>query len=94
MNPKLLSEDLRSEIKEIFRECISETLPDTSILSEKEVNDELLTQAQAADFLRITVATLITRRKRGNIPFLQHRKGAQVFYRKSILIALFTPTAH
>lgn len=94
MNPKLLSEDLRSEIKEIFRECISESLPNTPIPSEKELDDELLTQTQAADFLRISVATLIKRKKSGDIPFSQHQKGAQVFYRKSVLIKLLTQTAH
>ncbi|WP_321310627.1 helix-turn-helix domain-containing protein [Marinifilum fragile] len=91
MENNFFSNSIRNEIKHIIKESLRELLPLTKENTPQvDLKNDLLTQTEAADFLQISVTTLIKRRKQDKIPFYQDSKGSPVFYKKSELIKLFS----
>lgn len=70
----------RSELQEIIKEVIqANTTPNNPV-----IDDDYLTQTEAARFLRISKVTLIEWKKKGAIPYYQ--QGKTVLYKKTELL--------
>lgn len=76
-------EDLKRAVKMIIDEIRkTETISDTSINPE----EDRLTQKEAANFLGISITSLIAWKKQGKVPYYQI--GRSIFYSKSELLKI------
>jgi hypothetical protein len=69
----------KGELKQLIKECLKEAsmMPD--------VDEEKLTQLEAAIYLEISETTLISWKKKGIVPYYQFPRTKRVYYLKSEL---------
>lgn len=76
-------EDLKRAVKLIINEIRK---IDTINASPNNPEEDRLTQKEAADFLGISVTSIISWKKQGRVPYFQI--GRSIFYSKSELLAI------
>lgn len=79
MNQTVLVSLERGELKQLIKECLKElsVMPD--------VDEEKLTQLEAALYLEISETTLINWKKKGIVPYYQFPRTKRVYFLKSEL---------
>lgn len=79
MQTQLLLSLSIDELKDIIKECLSETLAEK--LLKKEPPEELLSRKEVAELLMISLPTLHKKQRDGKIPY--YRLGTRVLFKKS-----------
>lgn len=73
-------DDLIKAARLVAKELLAELQSEKNLLNSNLDKEDLLTQKQCAEFLDVTVGTLILWRKKGKIPYL--KTGRTILYSK------------
>ncbi len=80
-----------NEFKDLIKECLSE-VKDTNPTMRSNLEEDLLTQRQAAKYLQISEPTIIKWKKQKKLPYYQN--GRSILYKKSELLQALRKNNH
>jgi len=83
LDDNVLKECIREAIKEEFQLIIAD-IRKTTLTSEKQVSEKLLTKKEMADELDISLVSLTEWMKQGRVPYM--RLGKRIYFKKQEVI--------